>query len=441
MHPSQKNTRIMAYTPLLIAVPEPCHENWEGMTPVGGTTARHCDSCEKNVVDFTGFTDAQLHAYSREAGAKICGRFRPDQLGRPLRAAHKPSYFPLKVAATAAGMLLSSATTSAQQIKPAQHQTAEVNNHTRKADTLAPTPVLDKVRFPEPEIMGEMAPFPFPEPADTSISTTPIECGLTEPDTVEVFTLKSGLNNQVIKETYSQGKLLSSVVEDILPYPPALVNTNGEVTEVITGDEEVRELPEKSETITNCQSRSASPITSGQIKHLTARNSGQLDVAEARQDSLPHNFNSLKNMPAPSPQPRPTILGRVAIHQPEPTGIDGIIDSLKNMVVPSNSSPESKTLHQRPRPEKPSYLDALGISPNPMVEKLKLKLDVPAATTLKVELIDARGRTILQQQWLVYPGDNKLVLRPQITSRNTILFVRISDTDGGNVVKQVLISR
>lgn len=431
----------MAYTPLLIAVPEPCHENWEGMTPVGGTTARHCDSCEKNVVDFTGFTDAQLHAYSREAGAKICGRFRPDQLGRPLRAAHKPSYFPLKVAATAAGMLLSSATVSAQQIDPAQQQTTEVNSHTSKADTLVPAPVLDKGWFPGPEIMGEIAPMSFPEPADTSITTTPIECGLTEPDTVEVFTLKSGLNNQVIKETYSQGKLLSSDVEDILPYPPALVNTNGEVTEVITGDVELRGLPEKSEIIISCQSRGPSRITSDQIKNLPIIEPGKPDVAEASGDSLPHNADKLKNMPAPFPTPPPTLLGRVAIYQPEPTGIDRIIDSLKKLVVPSSSSPESKTLHQRPRPEKPSYLDALGISPNPMVEKLKLKLDVHAATTLEVDLIDARGRTILQQQWLVNPGDNELVLRPQIASRSTILFVRISDTDGGNVVKQVLISR
>ena len=95
----------MAYTPLKIHIPEPCHEDWAGMTPVAGTTARHCDSCAKNVTDFTGFSDAQLHAYVRENKGKLCGRFRPDQLGRPMRAKQAPTFNPLKIAAAAAGLM------------------------------------------------------------------------------------------------------------------------------------------------------------------------------------------------------------------------------------------------------------------------------------------------------------------------------------------------
>lgn len=38
----------MAYTPLKISIPKPCHEDWNGMHPVFGTTERHCDSCAKN---------------------------------------------------------------------------------------------------------------------------------------------------------------------------------------------------------------------------------------------------------------------------------------------------------------------------------------------------------------------------------------------------------
>ena len=100
----------MAYTPLRIHIPKPCHENWDGMTAVPGTPARHCDSCEKNVTDFTGFSDGQLHAYVRENRGKLCGRFRPDQLGRPVRANEKPGINPLKIAAAAAGLM--AATTS-----------------------------------------------------------------------------------------------------------------------------------------------------------------------------------------------------------------------------------------------------------------------------------------------------------------------------------------
>lgn len=88
------------------------------MHPVPGTTARHCDSCAKNVTDFTGFTDAQLHAYARENKGKLCGRFRPDQLERPLRAVNAPTRNPLKVAATTAGLLLASAGLEGQTSKP-----------------------------------------------------------------------------------------------------------------------------------------------------------------------------------------------------------------------------------------------------------------------------------------------------------------------------------
>lgn len=96
----------MPYTPLKISIQEPCHEDWSKMYPVDGTTARYCESCVKNVVDFTGFTDAQMHAYVQEYPGKLCGRFRPDQLNRPLRASRKPVSNPLRVAATAAGLML-----------------------------------------------------------------------------------------------------------------------------------------------------------------------------------------------------------------------------------------------------------------------------------------------------------------------------------------------
>ena len=108
----------MAYTPLRISIPKPCQEDWTKMTPVDGTTARHCDSCTKNVVDFTGFSDARMHAYVKEHGANTCGRFRPDQLDRPLRAHQRPSYTPLKIAATAAGLLAGVADAQAQVEAP-----------------------------------------------------------------------------------------------------------------------------------------------------------------------------------------------------------------------------------------------------------------------------------------------------------------------------------
>lgn len=64
-----------------LTIPEPCHEDWNKMTPV--EKGRFCSSCEKNVFDFTRATDLQIiEAYNKNNS--ICGRFLPSQLDREL---------------------------------------------------------------------------------------------------------------------------------------------------------------------------------------------------------------------------------------------------------------------------------------------------------------------------------------------------------------------
>lgn len=150
----------MAYTPLKISVPTPCHEDWNGMHPVAGTTARHCDSCAKNVTDFTGFTDAQLHTYARENKGRLCGRFRPDQLERPLRAISVPTRNPLKVAAATAGLLLASAGLEGQANQPLPEKTrTEVVSSTAKTVEINST-VEPETAKPIITIRGNLAVVP-----------------------------------------------------------------------------------------------------------------------------------------------------------------------------------------------------------------------------------------------------------------------------------------
>lgn len=66
---------------LQLTIPEPCHEDWNKMTPV--QKGRFCSSCEKNVFDFTRSTDLQIiETYNKNNS--ICGRFLPSQLDREL---------------------------------------------------------------------------------------------------------------------------------------------------------------------------------------------------------------------------------------------------------------------------------------------------------------------------------------------------------------------
>jgi len=61
---------------------QPCTESWAAMTPT--STGRHCAACQKTVVDFTHKTDAEILAQLARATSSTCGRFRREQVGRPL---------------------------------------------------------------------------------------------------------------------------------------------------------------------------------------------------------------------------------------------------------------------------------------------------------------------------------------------------------------------
>ena len=85
---------------LRISIPQPCHEDWNKMTPT--EKGRFCASCTKEVFDFSSSTDEELVklAYS---GGNLCGRFRADQLEREIKLERKSGW---SLAPLAASVLL-----------------------------------------------------------------------------------------------------------------------------------------------------------------------------------------------------------------------------------------------------------------------------------------------------------------------------------------------
>ena len=68
---------------LQLQIPEPCHEDWNKMTPLD--KGRFCDSCQKAVIDFTRMSDTQLIAFFKKpTTGSVCGRFHNDQLERDI---------------------------------------------------------------------------------------------------------------------------------------------------------------------------------------------------------------------------------------------------------------------------------------------------------------------------------------------------------------------
>lgn len=87
---------------IILSIPEPCHEDWNKMTPV--EQGRHCAVCAKNVVDFANDTDEAIIKFFKNYNGSTCGRFSDEQLNRPLSTYEiKPASLFLKYAA---GLLL-----------------------------------------------------------------------------------------------------------------------------------------------------------------------------------------------------------------------------------------------------------------------------------------------------------------------------------------------
>lgn len=67
---------------LQISIPEPCHEDWNQMTPM--ERGRFCDACQKNVWDFTKASDRELYRFFENKPQGVCGRFSTHQLNRDI---------------------------------------------------------------------------------------------------------------------------------------------------------------------------------------------------------------------------------------------------------------------------------------------------------------------------------------------------------------------
>ncbi len=73
---------------IIIEIPNPCHESWDQMTP--DATGRFCNNCQKSVIDFTLWSDAQLYQFFSKETRQVCGRFYMSQVNRPIAIPPQP---------------------------------------------------------------------------------------------------------------------------------------------------------------------------------------------------------------------------------------------------------------------------------------------------------------------------------------------------------------
>lgn len=139
---------------LNLTIPEPCHEDWKKMTPT--ELGKFCSSCEKEVFDFTTYSDEQL-IKRLDNNNSICGRFTDKQLNRDLQLQRKQrhNYLSYTFSGLLSLLLLNTSATKAQE-KPKTIQTDKkfksIPLHNTRANdsiTISGT-VLDETRYPLP---------------------------------------------------------------------------------------------------------------------------------------------------------------------------------------------------------------------------------------------------------------------------------------------------
>ncbi|NME67617.1 hypothetical protein [Flammeovirga aprica] len=82
-----------------LTIPNPCHENWDQMTPV--EKGRFCKVCSKKVYDLTDLSTSEVENLFEEKGENICIRIKPTQNFLPIRKKQTFKFSPYKLAMSA----------------------------------------------------------------------------------------------------------------------------------------------------------------------------------------------------------------------------------------------------------------------------------------------------------------------------------------------------
>ncbi len=102
----------------------PCSERWDDMPQTGA--GRYCDSCEKNIIDLSAKSDAELIQFFKKKKDNVCGRLLASQLNREL-VLEKPKASWQWLLPLAIGAIVSTPT-QAQELRPVIVQSDQAAN-------------------------------------------------------------------------------------------------------------------------------------------------------------------------------------------------------------------------------------------------------------------------------------------------------------------------
>lgn len=101
-----------------ISIPKPCTEDWNKMTQTD--QGKHCSSCNKVVIDFTGLKNEEIISILlKNKGKRVCGNFFNTQIENPILYINRKerSNWPAVAAMLVAGIFALSANQVQAQIR------------------------------------------------------------------------------------------------------------------------------------------------------------------------------------------------------------------------------------------------------------------------------------------------------------------------------------
>jgi carboxypeptidase-like protein/type IX secretion system substrate protein len=207
-------------TSLKLHIPEPCHENWQNMTPQA--QGRFCGSCQKTVVDFSVMTDKEILEYFSKASQHVCGRFSNDQLNKDLKVTDKKKRFSLAYVwnIILATLLMTEANA---QVKPKLKKPVTINTwEGRKMGEVAYIPEEPVGAVIPVTMSGTIMDAQNNQPVDGASISIKGASGGTMADTSGIFRLKVEKKNSLVLEISAIGYETQTRVIDNLTHWQAI---------------------------------------------------------------------------------------------------------------------------------------------------------------------------------------------------------------------------
>ena len=156
-----------------LKIEKPCHEDWNKMAP--NQLGRHCQLCEKTVVDFTKMSSEEIKEYlSNRGNERICGRILKEPVKRipskkeqwfnnqRLRINQKIDFIPMRISLLSILsflMILFGCNQTTEESKPDTKENSPItsgdsiaNDSTQRIDELH---TAGNIAMPEP-LMGDV---------------------------------------------------------------------------------------------------------------------------------------------------------------------------------------------------------------------------------------------------------------------------------------------